>query len=316
LRAAAACAALLVCAFAAAAFGGCGLRPETPETGARTVVLDDVSLEILDRLGLEVVGVPSTGWERVGAKYGDRERYGDAGLAMQPNYAEIALLNPSEVVMSDATEKAFGNIKSSFGALGIPVKFYSYNSIPDLKNSVLQIGGYFGKAEEAAAVVAELDAGEADALGKIAALPAKPRVMVLFGAPIGTAAQSISIATGGLYAGGIAAYAGAVNVADELYGDSFGMIKPDNWPPVLALEPDYIFCAAHGDPARVWAMYDACWDTSPWNMFEAARNGRVFYLPADTVGIIASFGYAGALRYIADIFEGKVNPYGGGYKAA
>lgn len=300
--------------FAAGMFAACRRSGGTPPPkGTRVVALDNVSLTVLDRLGVDtVIGVPSSGWERAGEKYGDRQRYIDAGIPMQPNYTDIALANPSEVIMSDATEKAFGNIKSSFEALGIPVRLFDYNGIPELKKSIVKIGEYFESKEKAQEIVAELERGEREILEGVAALSAKPRVLALFGAPLGSPSQSISIAGSGLYAGSIVGYIGAVNVIDELYPGGQGLIKPDNWAPILDLKPDYIFCTAHGRPDEVWDMYDSSWDSSPWNLFDAVRNRRIYYLPEDKLGVIAEFDYVSAMRYILDIFEGKISGSVGG----
>ncbi|MDR3262760.1 MAG: ABC transporter substrate-binding protein [Clostridiales bacterium] len=311
--------ALICCALCfaiVAGFAACKPKPKQPEPGTRVVVIDGVSLEILYRLGVEVIGVPSSGWEGIDAKYGDRTVYGDAGIPMQPNFTEIAMMNPSEVIMSDATEKAFGNIKSSFDALKIAVKFFSYNSVPELKDSIVEMGEFFGKRAAAEEIVAELNIKEADILARVNALSPKPKVMALFGAPLGTASQSISIATGGMYAGSIVGYSGAVNVIDALYPNKeFGLIKPDNWAPILDLEPDYIFCVAHGRPDEVWAMYDSVWGKTPWNLLRAVREGKIYYLPDDKVNVIAEFDYTEAMQYILDIFEGRVGAYGAGYLA-
>jgi ABC-type Fe3+-hydroxamate transport system substrate-binding protein len=294
-------------------FSGCH-DVDTPPSGSRIVVLDSVSLGILHRFGIDVVGVPSSGFEKVDAKYGDRSKYGDAGTPIEPNYVEIALMNPSEVIMSDATEKAFGNIKSSFEALNIPVKFFDYNGVPELKNSIIRMGEYFnckGKAQE---IVAELELRERAILEKVASLGTQPRILVLFGAPFGSAKDSISFAGSGLYAGSIVTYCGAINVIDELYSGRQGVIKPDNWAPIIDLNPDYIFCTAHGEPDNIWVMYDSIWDTSPWNLISAVRNGNIYYLPDDVAGVIAELDYVSVMQYILDIFDGKVNTYAGGYK--
>jgi len=295
-----------------ASFTGC-TRIVPPPVGSCVVALDPVSLEILHRLGIEVAGVPHVDFDKVDAKYGDRDRYIDAGTAMEPDYVAIALLNPSEVIISDATEKAFGNIKSSFEALGIPVKFFDYNGVPELKSSIVKIGEYFNQKTKAMEIVSELEQKERGVLEKVASLEYKPRVMVLFGAPFGTPAQSISIAGSGFYAGSIISYSGAINVIDELQGKQV-LLKPDNWAPILNLNPDYIFCTAHGNTAEVWSMYDSCWDTTPWNLISAVQDGNIYYLPESVVGIVAEFDYVSAMQYVLDIFDGKVNPYAGGYK--
>ena len=297
-----------------ATYAGCNTL-DTPPIGSRVVALDHVSLEILHRLGIEVAGVPSVDFEKVDAKYSDRSKYIDAGTPMEPNYTEITLLNPSEVIISDATEKAFGNIKSSFEALNIPVKFYDYNGIPELKHSIVQLGDYFNQKAKAAEIVAELELNEKETLGKVASLEHKPRVLILFGAPFGTPEQSISIAGSGFYAGSIVSYSGAINVIDGLYQSKQVLIKPDNiWSSILDLNPDYIFCTAHGRVDEVWNMYDSCWDSSPWNLLNAVRNEDIYYLPASVAGIIAEFDYVSVMQYVLDIFDGKVSPYNGGYK--
>jgi len=294
---------------------GCTPPKPSVEVGSRVVVLDYLSLEILHKLDVDVVGVPSTGYENIDEKYGDRDKYIDAGLPMKPNYTDIALIRPSEVIMSDATEKAFGDIKSSFEALGIRVVFFDYNGIPELKTSIMEIGKYFNRSQKATEIVTELEIKESAILERIVALENKPRVMVLFGAPLGTAEQSIQIAGNGLFVGSIVSYCGAVNVIEELFPGNQGLIKPDNWAPILDLEPAYIFCTVHGSDT-IWDIYDSAWATSIYSQLSAAINGNIYYIPENILGVIPNLDYvSGSMQYILDIFEGNIKPYDGGYKS-
>ena len=129
----------------AVAFCGCNRAGmDKSEKGTRVVAGDSVTLEILDRLGVNVIAVPNDG-ASVDEKYADDKKYPKIGIAMSPKYEDISLLNPSEFIMSDATEEAFGNIKSSLQGVGVEPMLLDYNSISGLKNSIKELGAYFEK---------------------------------------------------------------------------------------------------------------------------------------------------------------------------
>lgn len=277
-----------------------------PEKGTRVVAGDSVTLEILDRLGVAVVGVPNDA-AAVDEKYDDEEKYTKIGIAMSPQYEDISLLNPSEFIMSNATEEAFGNIASGLRGVGIEPMLLDYNSISGLKQSVLRLGDYFGAAERSAAVVAEMETGEDEIRDAIDAMERKPRVMVLFGAPLGTAADSISVETDKMFGGSLVTYTGAINVTAEAYpNETRGMFKPNDWDALIDADPEYILCIAHGTPEKVWSMYDGIWGAAPYSFMDAVRNRKVFYLPATVVNVICGFNYVSSMQYLLDIFEGKI----------
>ena len=291
----------------AVAFCGCNRASmDKPEKGTRVIAGDSVTLEILDRLGVDVIAVPNDG-ASVNEKYADSKKYPKIGIAMSPKYEDISLLNPSEFIMSDATEEAFGNIKSSLQGVGVEPMLLDYNSIGGLKSSIVKLGEYFDKDTEAQSIVTELEEREIAIKDKINAMANKPRVMILFGAPLGTASDSISVQTNGMFGGSLITYMGATNVAVEAYkNEKRGMFKPNDWDPMIDANPDYILCIAHGSPDKVWAMYDGIWDTAPYSFMNAVTNGKVYYLPSDVVNVICSFDYVDSMQYILDIFEGKI----------
>lgn len=291
----------------AVAFCGCNRAGmDKSEKGTRVVAGDSVTLEILDRLGVDVIAVPNDG-ASVDEKYADDKKYPKIGIAMSPKYEDISLLNPSEFIMSDATEEAFGNIKSSLQGVGVEPMLLDYNSISGLKNSIKELGAYFEKEVAAESIVAELEAKETAIKDKIQAMEKKPRVMILFGAPLGSASDSISVQTNGMFGGSLITYMGAVNVAVEAYkSEKRGMFKPNDWDPMIDANPEYILCIAHGTPEKVWAMYDGIWENAPYSFMNAVSNGKVYYLPSDVVNVICGFDYVDSMQYILDIFDGKI----------
>lgn len=299
---------VLILSFAVAlSFSGCNRAGmETPEKGTRVIAGDSVTLQILDRLGVDVIAVPNDG-ASVDEKYGDNTKYPKIGVAMSPKYEDISLLNPSEFIMSDATEQAFGNIKSSLQGVGIEPMLLDYNSIEGLKKSVLLLGAYFDKQSQAQSIIAGLEEKEIAIKEKISAMEIKPRVMILFGAPLGNASDSISVQTNGMFGGSLVTYMGATNIAVEAYKEETrGMFKPNDWDRMIDANPEYILCIAHGSPDKVWEMYSGIWDTAPYSFMDAVINGKVYYLPSDVVNVVCSFDYVYSMQYLLDIFEGKI----------
>ncbi|MDE6551291.1 MAG: ABC transporter substrate-binding protein [Clostridia bacterium] len=279
---------------------------DKPNKGTRVIAGDAVTLEILDRLGVDVIAVSNDG-ASVDEKYADDVKYPKIGIAMSPKYEDISLLNPSEFIMSDATEEAFGNIKASLQGVGVEPMLLDYNSIEGLKASIVRLGDYFDKQDKAQNILVELEAKERSIKDKIDAMENKPRVMILFGAPLGTASDSISVETNRMFGGSLITYMGATNVAVEAYeSEKRGMFKPNDWDPMIDANPDYIFCIAHGSPEKMWNMYDGIWDTAPYSFMDAVINGNVYYLPSDVVNVICSFDYVDSMQYILDIFEGNI----------
>lgn len=297
--------------FSCAAFGltGCS-KTQTGETGSRVVAGDAVTLEILDYLGVNIVGVPDGAEEVLDGKYADEEKYPRVGNAMGMDEEAAYLLDPSEVVVTRTAEDAFGNVVSPLESLGITVHLADYNTIPNLKETILDLGTYFGKEEEAQRLLSELAEKEAPILAEISAMEEKPSALVLFGAPMGE--SSIMVESANAYGGSLVSYIGAVNVETEVANDSRGQYRPNDWEPYVSAQPDYILCIAHGDPEAVWAVYDSMWTNLPWTYSRAVKEGRIYYLPSEQVNVNATLNYAEDLQYLLDIFNGEIeSSYGG-----
>lgn len=272
----------------------------------RVVVGDTVSLNIMYEFDIEVVGVPDNAIE-VHEKYSNITKVGNAmGLKNE----EIYMLDPSVVIMSNSTEEAFGNVETPLNNLGINTKFMDYDSIINLKKSIVELGDYFDKSDVAYQLIQKLELGETDIISQVQALEYTPKVLVLFGAPMGSASDSISVQTNYMFGGSIIDFLGGINVGSSAYpNDKRGMYKPNDWEPLYDENPDYIFCIAHGYPDEVFLMYDTIWETLPYSYFDAVQNNNVYYLPSDIVNVIATFDYNDSLQYILDIFNGKIDPY-------
>lgn len=297
----------VVAAFSAIGLTACG-EAERGEAGTRIVAGDTVTLSILDYFGVDVIGVPQ-GAEKVDPKYADDTRYPVVGTAMSLDVETIYLLEPSEVIVSDTIEQAFGSVKQPLENAGVTVKLVSYNSIADLKAAVTELGEYCGKQDKSAELLEKLDFEENEVKQKMSEL-GSPRVMVLFGAPMGKAEESIMVETELMYGGSLVAYMGGVNVATTAYpNETRGMFVPNDWETLIDTEPDYILCIAHGSPSDVWEMYGELWKTTAFQQFEAVKNDRVYYLPSDVVNVTATLGYTQSMAYLLNIFQGGVAPY-------
>lgn len=296
-----------IVALAASGLAACG-SPKDDAAGERIVAGDTVTLSILDYFGVDVVAVPQ-GAARVDEKYADTARYPVIGTAMSLDVESIYLLDPSEVIVSDTIEQAFGTVKAPLENMGITVKLVSYNSIADLKTTISLLGDYCGRQDKAAELLARL-AEEEETVRRETLSLGSPKVMVLFGAPMGKAEESIMVETELMYGGSLIAYMGGINVATAAYpNETRGMFVPTDWERLIDASPDYIFCIAHGSPSEVWQMYGELWETTAFQQFDAVKNDRVYYLPSEIVNVTATLGYTQSMSYLLEIFRGEVGPY-------
>ncbi len=82
-----------------------GQKITLPEDVKRIVTYDMVSLDVLDSLDVDVIGVSKNIVPDYLSKYQD-EKYEDIGLAGEPDYEKLSALNPDLIIISNRT-KAF-----------------------------------------------------------------------------------------------------------------------------------------------------------------------------------------------------------------
>jgi iron complex transport system substrate-binding protein len=264
-----------------------GAAPE----GYRLVATSRATVEICDRLGLALAGVPSLD--------GLPERYAGAartGSAMAPDLEAIRLLAPTEVVGPDTLA---GDLAPGYANAGIPATFLNLRGVGGLYESADYLGEKYGAKSEAARLRAGYEAALAELAQKRGGREG-PRVLILMGMP-----GAYVECTQHSYAGDLVALCGGENVVSD---PAEGFVSW-NTEELLLLDPDVILRTAHALPDLVADMFAKEFsENGVWKHFRAVREGRVYDLDSEVFGMSASFRWPEAFERLSGIFFGD-----GGY---
>ncbi|MDO4268436.1 MAG: heme ABC transporter substrate-binding protein IsdE [Eubacteriales bacterium] len=300
-------AAALLGAAAVCLLGGCvdqsaagaGMRTSA-ETGTgdglqdadsmRIVATSPAVADIMARLDVDLVGVPSSSLSVLPSRYDDAVR---VGTAMGPDMEIIKTLNPDCVIGPASLQT---DLEPKLGAAGLEGIFINLESVEGLYKGISQLGVLLGRQEEAEALVDEFSRfyyayqNENEDKGS-------PTVLVLMGLP-----GSYVVATGQSYVGSLVRLAGGTNV----YEDEEKNFITANTEDMLSRDPDIILRAAHAMPEDVVQMFaDEFESNDIWKHFRAVEDGCVYDLPYDQFGMSAKFNYPEALETLKPMLYGE-----------
>lgn len=261
----------------------------------KLVAASHATMMICDRLGLDLIAIPTTSGE-IPERY---EGLPDIGTAMAPDAEAIALLNPDDVIGPDTLAET---IEPSYQAAGVPYTFIDLQSVEGMYNSIEMLGEKYGAEEEAAELISEyqeiMAQFRASAEGKD-----KPRVLMLMGLP-----GSYIECTPNSYAGSLIELAGAENVVQV---DTIENFVAWNTEELLDLDPDVILLTAHGLPDQAMEMFAEEFSTNDiWKHFRAVKENRVYQLDYELFGMSCTFEWPEALQVLREIlYDGTYEAY-------
>lgn len=256
------------------------MNEEVPEEEQRIVATSASICDIMDRLGINLVGVPETTVSAIPSRYDGVTR---VGSPMAPDLEIIRTLNPTDVIGPDTLQ---ADLQMQYDNMGISSTFLNLRSVEGLYEGVKALGHKYGKSAEADAIVQEYyDFMNSYSNGHEG--EASPRVLVLMGLP-----GSYLVATQNSYAGSLVELAGGTNV---FHDDSKDFISV-NTEAIYQSKPDVIIRTAHGLPKEALEMFEKEFSTNDiWKHFKAVQEGRVYDVDYMLFGMSASFDYPQAL---------------------
>src|SRR5690625_3771847 len=258
---------------------------DAQETDGDIIATTVALVEIMDKLELDLVGVPTS--------YKDLpERYADAtevGMAMEPDMEIIKSLKPTEV-LSVSTLQA--DLESNFEKTDTPVTFVDLESVDGMYEAMLDLGEKYDRTEQAEDVVNSFEKRLAETEKKVEG-EESPTVLILLGVP-----GSYLVATENSYIGDLVERAGGVNA---IQGEDREYIS-SNTEHLQQTDPDVILRAAHGMPEEVVEMFDKEFkENDIWKHFKAVENDRVFDLEETRFGTTANLAAPEALEELVDM---------------
>lgn len=254
--------------------------PTGKETPERIVVTSMATAYIMEKLDLQVVGVPDSQVDPLPDRY---RGVTSVGAPMQPDQEVLSALQPDWVI---SPASLIGDLKPIYEKLNLIYGFINLNTVPGMYQSISDLGRLFNRQQEAAALVADYDRFMADYRQRHPAGSGK-KVLILMGLP-----GSYVVATDQSYVGSLVKLAGGENV----YPDASQPFLNVNVEDMLKKDPDLIFCTAHALPDEVMVMFHEEFQTNPnWKHFRAVKEGRVYDLNHSRFGMSAKFNYPEAL---------------------
>lgn len=129
---------------------------EINENPTRVVVFNTATLDTMDALNINIIGVPQSGvhYPEYLKKYTSKE-YVDVGTLFEPNYEKLSELNPDLIVSGGRTLDAY--VKLSEIAPTIALGNATLDFKTNLINSVTELGLIFHKQEEAAHLITQFE---------------------------------------------------------------------------------------------------------------------------------------------------------------
>lgn len=250
-------------------------------TQPRVIATSMATVDICDKLGIDLVGVPDSDLYDLPERYQDLPTIGTAMAVDMEKVAQIQtdwILSPVSL-MSD--------LKPKYEAQGYQYAFLNLSSVEGMYRSIRQLGQIFGKEEAAEKMVAEFTSYY-DSYATKHADQKGCKVLILMGLP-----GSYVVATEKSYVGSLVKMAGGQNVYAGETAD-FVNITPEA---MLKKKPDIILRTAHALPDQVMEMFaDEFKTNSVWKHFDAVKKDKVYDLSYQKFGMSANFEYQDAVE--------------------
>lgn len=270
-------------------------RSDAASEETRIVATSNATLQICDKLGLDLVGICTTSGE-VPERY---QGLPEIGTAMAPDAEKITMLSPTNVIGPDTLRET---IEPTYQAAGLPYTFIDLQSVQGMYDSIAMLGEKYGVQDAADALIDDYQSTMSTFKDAIAGKD-QPTVLVLMGLP-----GSYIECTPNSYVGSLVELAGAVNVVqvdDEMNFVSW------NTEELLALDPDYILLTAHGLPEQAMEMFAEEFTTNDiWQHFRAVQEKHVYQLDDKVFGMSCTFDWSNALQVLQEIlYDGTYQSY-------
>lgn len=258
-----------------------------PQTKSRIVVTSMATARLMEKLKVDLVGMPYSEVEAIPSVYKNATQ---VGSAMNPDIEIIRSLNPTYVF---SPVSLVADLKPKYDQANLEYGFVNLNNIEGMYRSIKDLGVLLDRQQEAEELVREYETfmKEFEERNKD---KEKKKVLVLMGLP-----GSYVVATEYSYAGSLVKMAGGVNVYSSDKKEPFVNVNIED---MLQKQPDIILRTAHALPDSVMEMFSKEFkENNNWKHFKAVQENKVFDLDHEKFGMSAKFNYPEALADLEEI---------------
>ena len=266
------------------------VQEEVIEDTKNIVAVTVAATQVMDRMGLDLVGVPTTK-QILPTRY---EGVTQIGQVTSPDFEVISSLEPDLVVIDSMFQESMEQGLSEFG---MEAFYFDTSTYTKFLQSIKEIGNVLGKEEEALNLVEELK--EVEQVVQSKQEGEVPTVAILFGG-----SENFMLATDQSYIGDLVQVAGAHNITDDLKVASDYI--PFSMEQMVASNPDYILRFAHGNLEETKKAFDEAFDKNPaFATLNAVKEGKVFDLDPTVFGVSANIHAVDAITVLGNLLYGE-----------
>ena len=253
-----------------------------------TVVATSVAVvEILDKLGVKLAGVPETSYPLPDST----KEATKIGNPMNPDMEIIKSLNPTVTVATDTLGQDYKNL---FESNNIPSIFVDLDSVDGLKKSIKDLAKRFNKVEDGDKILKELEEKENSFKDSSKSSQSAKNIMIVFAAPGGVN----MLATEESYIGNLVKIVGGENVVKETSGPFVSYSREA----LSQMNPDKIIVMTHAMPEKTEKEFKETLNTdAAWKDIKAVQDGKVEFLDRTYFGMSANLKVIEALDILSDI---------------
>lgn len=266
------------------------VQEEVIEDKKNIVAVTVAATQVMDQMGLDLVGVPTTK-QVLPTRY---EGVTQIGQVTSPDFEIIASLEPDLVVIDSMFQESMEQGLSEFG---MEAFYFDTSTYTKFLQSIKELGNVLGKEEEALNLVEELKKAEQVVQSKREG--DVPTVAILFGG-----SENFMLATDQSYIGDLVQVAGAHNITDNLKVTSDYI--PFSMEQMVASNPEYILRFAHGNLEETKKAFDEAFDKNPaFTKLKAVQEGKVFDLDPTVFGVSANIHAVDAITVLGNLLYGE-----------
>ncbi len=276
-----------------------GRQVEIPRRPQRVIVLNASNLELFYAAGGTVVGRPTTEAPPPAVKAAVQQ-VPAVGITPNPNIEQIVALKPDLIL--GVNMPFHHNLIPVLDKAGIPIMLQALENYGQIIDTLRFYGELTGQPEQAAAVIAGIEA-RYEAVASKHENRSAPQVVVIWGSP-----ESFHMATARSFTGDLVKRLGAVNVADggDNSGGQMGYV-PLSMEYVAKQNPDKILLITHSPDEKTSGKIRADLMKHPvWRGLKAVENKQVFLLPYNLFAVNPGTQVGEALTVLAGFLYPEV----------
>lgn len=273
-------------------------QTETPKEEVKEQTIKIVSstvaaTQVMDKLDLDLVGIPTT-------KSTLPERYNgitEIGQSFAPNFETVVSLSP-DLVVFDGTFK--DKVSEQVSQYNLNSFYFDTTSFTNFKDSIVELGKVTEREDEADALVNTLQQYVDKVLEKSSKDKSDLKVAIIFGS-----SESFMLATDTSYIGDLLNTINVDNITDAIEGVDSGYIN-FSLEQIVKDNPDYILRFSHGDTDAAKKAFDDEFTSNPaWQALDAVKNGKVYDLDPTIFGVTANLKVTEAIEELGNILYGE-----------